>query len=66
MKEKSQSHTTTTTTTSAGGGVRYLNGVSTTAAVEPLSDPFVQVPHIVQRVEEGGHVQNLTEQEQGL
>lgn len=39
----------------------YLH-VSVHAAVELLSDPCVQVPHIVECVEEGGHVQDLTGQ----
>lgn len=47
-------------------GVLYLYGVATTAAVELLSDSCVEVPHIVECVEEGGHVQNLTEHKQGL
>lgn len=42
----------------------YLYRVSNEAAVQLLSDSFVQVPHVVECVEEGGHVENLTEQKQ--
>lgn len=38
--------------------------VSGHAAVELLSDFGVEVPHVVERVEEGGHVEDLTEQKQ--
>lgn len=42
----------------------YLYRISIHAAVELLPDSCVEVPHVVECVEEGGHVQNLKQQNQ--
>lgn len=48
-----------------GDDVRYPQGASTAAAVELLPDADVEVPHVEEREEEGGHVEDLrAEQDQ--
>lgn len=42
-----------------GEDVQYPQGASTAAAVELLLDANIEVPHVEQREEEGGHVEDL-------
>lgn len=48
-----------------GEDVPYPQGASTAAAVELLPDANIEVPHVEEREEEGGHVEDLrAEQDQ--